>query len=107
MRLTMLGVSAALAVMALGSTAQAGYDVIPCGRASAGWYLYAGGNGTKCSFVKATYRKVRRKEGNGPLSAQFPLNVRGKKLRCHLNVGSNYEEVRCKRGSRRVILYHR
>jgi hypothetical protein len=106
-RLILTAVALFAAASAIAVTAQASYDVIPCGRSDNGSYLYAANDSTSCSFVHATLRAVNRRKSRSGLTAHFSLHVRGIGLRCRHIVGSNYEEVRCKGHSHKVIIYHR
>lgn len=58
--------------------------MMSCGKGSNGWYLWKGAGvpgmpNTKCSFVKATHRKLIRR---GNLPSRFTVSVRGNRLSC-------------------------
>lgn len=58
--------------------------MMSCGKGSNGWYLWKGAGvpgmpNTKCSFVRATHRKLVRR---GNLPRRFTISVRGNRLSC-------------------------
>ena len=102
--------TALLAALAFAALASAATDEVRLCGVSKGRTIAAGnypqGNvpRTKCSFAKATNRRVLARERGAGLRSQFTLTVRGQRLSCTWSKGS-VEEIRCRNHRRFVLLY--
>lgn len=90
----------ALAFLAPASPAEgAAQQMMSCGMSTKGWELWRGAGAslpnTRCVFVRATYRKVKRLQQRGKLRYRFRLRVRGKGLRCQVKERP-HPEITCR-----------
>jgi hypothetical protein len=99
---------AALASTPAAGTARAATNEIRfCGRG--GGYVITAGNfpaggipRTRCSFARATFRRVRARDVIRAGTRRFRLRVRGQRLRCRQN---RAHTIRCRNPRRFVLLY--
>jgi hypothetical protein len=105
---SLLALLATALILAAGAAA-ATNEIRLCGNAhgrqvAAGNYPQGNIPRTKCSFARATERRVHAREQAVGLRTSFRLRVRGQRLDCTWDKGS-VEEIRCRNQRRFVLLY--